>query len=75
MNFKPNYTVLLPTYNERENLPVCVWLIEKYMNEAGFLYEVFFSRINFIRNFIFSISLECLTAQILKPLIFKGNNH
>ncbi|VDK73792.1 unnamed protein product [Litomosoides sigmodontis] len=37
---KPKYTVLLPTYNERENLPVCVWLIEKYMNKAGFSYEV-----------------------------------
>ena len=23
----PMYSVLLPTYNERDNLPICVWLI------------------------------------------------
>jgi len=23
----PMYSVLLPTYNERENLPICIWLI------------------------------------------------
>ncbi|KAL3998409.1 Dolichol-phosphate mannosyltransferase subunit 1 [Acanthocheilonema viteae] len=36
----PKYTVLLPTYNEKENLPVCIWLIEKYMKKAEFSYEV-----------------------------------
>lgn len=25
----PQYSILLPTYNERENLPICIWLIEK----------------------------------------------
>ncbi|VDO23713.1 unnamed protein product [Brugia timori] len=39
----PRYTVLLPTYNEKENLPICVWLIEKYMKKNEFSYEVFFS--------------------------------
>lgn len=27
------YTILLPTYNERENLPIIIWLIVKYMDE------------------------------------------
>lgn len=26
---KSKYSVLLPTYNERENLPLIVWLLEK----------------------------------------------
>ncbi|KAK6750217.1 hypothetical protein RB195_002296 [Necator americanus] len=25
----PEYTILLPTFNESENLPICLWLIEK----------------------------------------------
>ncbi|KAI1733096.1 glycosyl transferase family 2 domain-containing protein [Ditylenchus destructor] len=33
----PEYSILLPTYNEAENLPICIWLINKYMNES---YEV-----------------------------------
>lgn len=31
---KHKYSILLPTYNERENLPVIVWLIVKYMEEG-----------------------------------------
>lgn len=27
------YSILLPTYNERENLPIIVWLIVKYMTQ------------------------------------------
>lgn len=27
-------SILLPTYNERENLPLIVWLIMKYMKEV-----------------------------------------
>lgn len=27
------YSILLPTYNERDNLPIIVWLIVKYMRE------------------------------------------
>lgn len=26
------YSILLPTYNEVENLPIIIWLIVKYMN-------------------------------------------
>jgi len=33
MESDDKYTILLPTYNERENLPVAVWLIFKYMKE------------------------------------------
>ena len=25
------YSILLPTYNESDNLPIIVWLLEKYM--------------------------------------------
>lgn len=31
---KEKYSILLPTYNERENLPIIIWLIVKYMQEA-----------------------------------------
>uniref|UniRef100_A0A5S6QYF8 Dolichol-phosphate mannosyltransferase subunit 1 n=1 Tax=Trichuris muris TaxID=70415 RepID=A0A5S6QYF8_TRIMR len=34
------YSVLLPTYNERENLPICVYLIDKYMKECEMDYEI-----------------------------------
>uniref|UniRef100_A0A8C5CEL4 Dolichol-phosphate mannosyltransferase subunit 1 n=1 Tax=Gadus morhua TaxID=8049 RepID=A0A8C5CEL4_GADMO len=34
------YTVLLPTYNERENLPLIVWLLVKYFGESGYDYEI-----------------------------------
>ena len=28
----PFYSILLPTYNERENLPIIVWLLHKYLD-------------------------------------------
>ncbi|VDO61211.1 unnamed protein product [Heligmosomoides polygyrus] len=31
----PEYTILLPTYNERENLPICIWLLEKYLRDVS----------------------------------------
>ncbi|XP_043740156.1 dolichol-phosphate mannosyltransferase subunit 1 isoform X3 [Cervus elaphus] len=34
------YSVLLPTYNERENLPLIVWLLVKSFSESGFNYEI-----------------------------------
>lgn len=34
------YSVLLPTYNERENLPLILWLLDKCFTEAGLEYEV-----------------------------------
>ncbi|XP_048732453.1 dolichol-phosphate mannosyltransferase subunit 1 [Ostrea edulis] len=34
------YSVLLPTYNERENLPVIIWLLVKYFTESGYDYEI-----------------------------------
>ncbi|XP_037959514.1 dolichol-phosphate mannosyltransferase subunit 1 [Teleopsis dalmanni] len=34
------YSILLPTYNEKDNLPIIIWLITKYMSESGFDYEV-----------------------------------
>ncbi|XP_046582821.1 dolichol-phosphate mannosyltransferase subunit 1-like [Haliotis rubra] len=40
MASKNKYTVLLPTYNERENLPLIVWLLVKYFSESDYDYEV-----------------------------------
>ncbi|XP_046680830.1 dolichol-phosphate mannosyltransferase subunit 1 [Homalodisca vitripennis] len=37
---KNKYSILLPTYNERENLPIIVWLIVKFMDESGYDYEI-----------------------------------
>ncbi|XP_037089127.1 dolichol-phosphate mannosyltransferase subunit 1-like [Pollicipes pollicipes] len=34
------YSVLLPTYNERENLPIIVWLLVKYFTEASVEFEI-----------------------------------
>lgn len=34
------YSVLLPTYNERENLPLIIWLLVKYFEESGFDFEI-----------------------------------
>ncbi|CAN7948714.1 unnamed protein product [Ixodes pacificus] len=34
------YSILLPTYNERENLPIVVWLIDEYMSKSGYNFEI-----------------------------------
>ncbi|XP_075236413.1 dolichyl-phosphate mannosyltransferase subunit 1 [Lycorma delicatula] len=34
------YSILLPTYNEKDNLPIIVWLIVKFMDESGYDYEI-----------------------------------
>ncbi|CAI2349931.1 unnamed protein product [Caenorhabditis sp. 36 PRJEB53466] len=34
----PKYSIILPTYKEKENLPICIWLMEKYLKEIS--YEV-----------------------------------
>ncbi|XP_063698970.1 dolichol-phosphate mannosyltransferase subunit 1 [Culicoides brevitarsis] len=34
------YSILLPTYNEKENLPIIIWLIVKYMTQSNIDYEV-----------------------------------
>ncbi|XP_068205726.1 dolichol-phosphate mannosyltransferase subunit 1 [Palaemon carinicauda] len=34
------YSVLLPTYNERENLPIIIWLLCKYFEESSYDYEI-----------------------------------
>lgn len=36
----PKYSILLPTYNEKENLPIIVWLIDKSMSENNHDYEI-----------------------------------
>ena len=33
-------SVLLPTYNERDNLPIIVWLLVKYFTEADIDFEI-----------------------------------
>ena len=39
-NLANKYSVLLPTYNERENLPLIVWMINKAFTEASLDYEI-----------------------------------
>jgi hypothetical protein len=34
------YSVLLPTYNERQNLPLIIWLLVKYFDKIGVDFEV-----------------------------------
>ena len=34
------YSILLPTYNERENLPLIVWLIVKHLKAAMVDFEI-----------------------------------
>jgi len=34
------YSVILPTYNERKNLPIIVWLLAKTFQENGFNWEI-----------------------------------
>ncbi|CRK88068.1 CLUMA_CG001853, isoform A [Clunio marinus] len=34
------YSILLPTYNEKENLPIIIWLLTKYLNESNLNYEI-----------------------------------
>lgn len=33
MSKKDKYSILLPTYNESENLPIIIWLLVKYLDE------------------------------------------
>jgi len=37
---KNKYSILLPTYNERENLPIIIWLIVKSFTKSGEDFEV-----------------------------------
>lgn len=37
---KNTYSIILPTYNEKDNLPLIIWLIMKYMNETKYSFEV-----------------------------------
>jgi len=46
------YTILLPTYNERENLPIAIWLIFKYMKERWFWKSVCFVLLAIYWNFV-----------------------
>ncbi|KAF5301210.1 hypothetical protein FQA39_LY10796 [Lamprigera yunnana] len=34
------YSILLPTYNEVENLPIIIWLIVNSMQKSGYNYEI-----------------------------------
>ncbi len=38
MRKSPKYSILLPTYNERENLPIVIWLLVKHLPDID--YEV-----------------------------------
>ena len=34
------YSILLPTYNEKDNLPYIIWLIMKYLTESKYDFEI-----------------------------------
>lgn len=36
----PCVSIIVPTYNERENVPILLWLIHKTCSDAGIAYEV-----------------------------------
>ncbi|CAD7086003.1 unnamed protein product [Hermetia illucens] len=40
MSSENKYSILLPTYNEKDNLPIIVWLIVKYLSAENLNYEV-----------------------------------
>lgn len=35
-----NYSIILPTYNERDNLPICIYLIDEVFKNNDLQYEV-----------------------------------
>ena len=37
---KSLYSIILPTYNESENLPLMIWLIDNYLNKTSIKFEV-----------------------------------
>lgn len=37
---KNKYSILLPTYNEVDNLPIIIWLLVKYLDKSGYAYEI-----------------------------------
>ncbi|XP_019865984.1 dolichol-phosphate mannosyltransferase subunit 1 [Aethina tumida] len=39
-NVENKYSILLPTYNEVENLPIITWLIVKHMTKSGYPFEI-----------------------------------
>ncbi len=36
----PNVSIIVPTYNERENLPLLACLVERHLRPAGVSYEL-----------------------------------
>ena len=34
------YSIILPTYNEKENLPIIIWLLFKYLAENELNFEI-----------------------------------
>ena len=40
MEISNMHSVLLPTYNEKDNLPIMIWLLVKYFEEAKLVYEI-----------------------------------
>lgn len=34
------YSIILPTYNEKDNLPLIIWLIMKHMTDSKCEFEV-----------------------------------
>ena len=68
---KDKYSVLLPTYNERQNLPLVIYMIEKTFREANIDYEVIVIDDNSPDNTI-EVAKQLQTAygedKIVRPL-------
>lgn len=54
---KNKYSILLPTYNEKDNLPLIIWLIVKYMSEGWVipLNETFYPENYFFSGFDYEV--------------------
>ena len=50
------YSILLPTYNERENLPIITWLIDTELTKA------------YVSLLLHEVSLEIGVANVQTPI-------
>lgn len=49
MSKNNKYSVLLPTYNERKNLPIITWLLQQMFNDK---YAMVFYSISILSNMV-----------------------
>ncbi len=61
----PIYSIILPTYNEKENLPIIIWLLMKHMNDSklNWEHEVFVQRFDAVIIITFYFFLIILSKN------------